>query len=52
MLYPKFIRMATVLSTLTAVTFAKTPHINADDVTSFLGNDDGDPNVGWDSEDP
>jgi hypothetical protein len=52
MLFPKFIRIATILAILTAVILTRTPRFNADIATSFLGNDDGDPNVGWDSEDP
>ncbi len=51
MLAQKFIWMTTIFATITPVTFAGTTHIKADAVTSFLGNDDGDPIIGWDSED-
>ncbi len=49
---PKFIWLAPILATITAVPFAGTTHINADAVTSFLGNDEGDVIIGWDSKDP
>ncbi len=52
MIAPKFIWLATIFATITAVTFARDTQKIADAVTIFLGKDDGDPITGWDSENP